>query len=117
MIETEKTSINVGHDLAQRVDPSTDQGHALRGILGVHKVTFHIILFCFALLFSNTYLPFGIQYLSTYSKRISGFDMAPPASALLPSAAAAAAAAATGTCTLLYNLKCHILLTVIFVFV
>jgi hypothetical protein len=59
---------------------------------------------------------FGIQYLSTYSKRISGFDMAPPASAMLPSAAAAAVAAA-GTCTLLYNLKCHILLTAIFVFV
>ncbi|KAF9678346.1 hypothetical protein SADUNF_Sadunf07G0025400 [Salix dunnii] len=31
LIETEKTGINIGHDLAQKVDPSTDQGHALRG--------------------------------------------------------------------------------------
>ncbi|KAJ6740122.1 U2 SNRNP AUXILIARY FACTOR LARGE SUBUNIT [Salix purpurea] len=30
LIETEKTGKNVGHDLAQRIDPSTDQGHALR---------------------------------------------------------------------------------------
>lgn len=34
-----------------------------------------------------------------FSKRISGFDMAPPPSAML--AGAAAAAAAAGTCTLL----------------
>ncbi|KAG6766839.1 hypothetical protein POTOM_028014 [Populus tomentosa] len=31
MIETKKTGIDVGHDLVQRVDLSTDQGRALRG--------------------------------------------------------------------------------------
>ncbi|KAG6767962.1 hypothetical protein POTOM_026854 [Populus tomentosa] len=34
MIERKKTGIDVGHDLVQRVDLSTDQGRALRGILG-----------------------------------------------------------------------------------
>lgn len=41
MIETKKTGIDVGRDLVQRVDLSTDQGHALRGILGVHQMSIH----------------------------------------------------------------------------
>jgi hypothetical protein len=66
-----------------------------------------------ALPFTNLCTPVWHAIFIYYSKRMSGFDMAPPSSAILPNAAAAAAAsaAASGTCTLLDILKCHILLT------
>jgi hypothetical protein len=41
MTETKKTGIDVVHDLVQRVDLSTDQGHARRGILGVDQMSIH----------------------------------------------------------------------------
>ena len=58
MIETKKTGIDVGHDLVQRVDLSTDQGRALRGILGYTKcLSIVTTLFNFDLLFSNLCMP------------------------------------------------------------
>lgn len=54
---------------------------------------FYCILF-FNSNFTSVSFTFGLLTFNNCSKRISGFDMAPPASAMLAGAAAAAAAAA-----------------------
>ena len=71
MIETVKTDIDACHDLIQKVDLSTDQGHAhdhaRRGMLGCTKclsILAYILLFDL-LIYARL---FGMQYLYTTAK-------------------------------------------------
>lgn len=57
MIETKKTGIDVGHDLVQRVDLSTDQGRALRAKGSVVLIWLLLLLQCCLVLLLLLLLP------------------------------------------------------------